>query len=210
VAYGRVVAMAYAENPPGLPDDRLRLLETIAEILVGCVNQRLNRNQPGAEVQPQSQQASQPAVAAESDQDALSRRARRVKFDTTIEILVDGVASTLVDLSVLGAQIVSPVCLRPNRRVQVALPGADGSLTCEARVVWGRVEAARAESPAMYRGGIRFADADPRAMAAFISHHSATDGDSQPDEMPAPVPHSRRQVNVRQGSALNLAESIEG
>ena len=41
VANGRVVAVAYGENPPDHSDELTRLLDTIAETLVGCVNQRL-------------------------------------------------------------------------------------------------------------------------------------------------------------------------
>jgi len=117
LAHGRVIAVAYAENPPGHSDDddRVRVVEMTAQILVGCVNQRLNRNQPSAEPQdaadpqpsaePQRslEQPNTPTVAIESAQYAISRQARRVKINTAVEVLVDGVASTLVDLSALGA-----------------------------------------------------------------------------------------------------------
>lgn len=172
LAYGRVVALAYGENPPGHSDARVQLLETIAEILVGCINLRLNRSQLGGDLQPASQQANGPSVV---DHEPISRKARRVKIDTAVAILVNGVASTLVDLSTSGAQIVSPSCLRPSRGVRLVLPTGSSSLTCEGRIVWARLESARADAPAMYRGGVRFAGADPRALLSFISQHSAAE-----------------------------------
>jgi len=175
LAYGRVVALAYGENPPGHSDDRVLVLETIAEILVGCVNQRLNRNPLPADLQSVPAPAIDPSVATEADRDVVSRRARRVKIDPPVEILLDGAASTLVDVSALGAQVVSPVCLRPNRRVQIVLPHGAESITCQGRIVWARLERPRAEFPALYRAGLRFADADPQTILAFISQHSAAE-----------------------------------
>ena len=172
LAYGRVVAQAYGENPPGHSDARVQLLETIAEILVGCVNLRLNRSQLAGDLQSASPQANGPSVV---DHDPISRKARRVKIDPAVAILVNGIASTLVDLSTSGAQIVSSSCLRPSRGVRLVLPTGNSSLTCEGRIVWARLESARTDAPAMYRGGVRFAGTDPRALLSFISQHSSAE-----------------------------------
>jgi hypothetical protein len=186
LAHGRVIAVAYAENPPGHPhdDDHVRVVEMTAQILVGCVNQRLKGNQPSAEPQdsadpqpaaePQRslEQANTPTVAIESAQYAISRQARRVKINTAIEVLVDGVASTLVDLSALGAQIVSPTALRPNRCVRMVLPNGSSPLNCQGRIVWAQLESPRAESPFVCRAGVRFVDVNPQGITTFISHYS--------------------------------------
>lgn len=177
LAHGRVMAVAYAQNPPGHPLDRVRISETIAEVLVGGVNQRLNRTQssidlePAVEPQRPAQRANTPSEKIESDQYAVSRQARRVKVTGAVEVLIDGVASTLLDLSALGAQIMSPTVLRPNRCVRIALPSASGRLTCEGRIVWAQLESARAQTSAMYRAGVRFVDVNPGDITTLVSQY---------------------------------------
>ena len=170
--------MAYAENPPDYSDDLVRALETVAEILVGCVNQRLNRNQLPVQPQPSTESerlekhASGASTTIESGQYAVSRQARRVKIDSSAEVLVDGIASTLVDVSALGAQIVSPAALRPNRCVRIQLPNGTHRLSCEGRIVWAQLESARADAPATYRAGVRFVDVNLPDITTFVSQYA--------------------------------------
>jgi hypothetical protein len=177
LTHDRVMAVAYAQNPASHPIDRLRMAETTAEILVGCVNQRLSRTQSSIDlessVEPQrsAQPANSPSERDQSDQYAVSRQARRVKVTGAVEVLIDGVASALVDLSALGAQIMSPTALRPNRCVRIALAGASGRLTCEGRIVWAQLESARAQTSAMYRAGVRFVDVNPGAITTLVSQY---------------------------------------
>lgn len=177
LAHGRVMAVAYAQNPADHPVDRLRIAETIAEVLVGCVNQRLSRTESSIDlespVEPKrSSQSASSASERNEDQYAVSRQARRVKVTDAVEVLIDGVTSTLVDLSALGVQIMSPTALRPNRCVRVALAGATGRLTCEGRVVWAQLESTRAQtSAAMYRAGVRFVDVNPGAITTLVSRY---------------------------------------
>ena len=42
-----------------------------------------------------------------------------------VEVAIDGNTATLVDLSIIGAQVVSPTILKPNQRLRMAL--AEGS-----------------------------------------------------------------------------------
>ena len=71
-------------------------------------------------------------------------------------------------------------CRRSYTRLQRVLAAVD-AMPAPAldegfeRVVWARLEPARAESPAVYRAGVRFSDADPRALMTFISQHSAAE-----------------------------------
>ena len=178
LAHDSVMAVAYAQNPMGHPVERLRMSETIAEILVGCVNQRLSRSQSSINLESpvEAQRLPQPANIAsdtiEADQYAVSRQARRVKVTSPVEVLIDGVASTLVDLSALGVQIMSPTALRPNRCVRIALPAASGRLTCEGRVVWAHLESAHAQMSAMYRAGVRFVDVNPTDITTLVSRYA--------------------------------------
>ena len=96
-----------------------------------------------------------------------------MKINSAVEILVDGIASTLVDVSALGAQIVSPTALQPNRSVRIALPSDSGGLTCEGRIVWAQLELPDAEASAIYRAGIRFVDVNPGAITIFVSAHGS-------------------------------------
>ena len=95
-----------------------------------------------------------------------TRRAARVKIEATIEVLVDGNPATLIDLSPVGAQVVSPTILRPNQRVRVSLPGDGGIIRLNATIAW-----AEFELPPQYRAGIEFVDADPDAIDAFAARH---------------------------------------
>lgn len=177
-AQGRVIAVAYAENPPDYSDDLVRALETVAEILVGCVNQRLNRNQLSAQPQPSTeserteQRAGNSSTTIEPGQYAVSRQARRVKINSSTEVLVDGVASTPVDVSALGAQIISPAAMRPNRCVRIQLPNGGNRLNCEGRIVWAQLDSARADAPATYRAGVCFVGINLSAITTFVSQYA--------------------------------------
>ena len=98
-----------------------------------------------------------------------------MKVNSALEILVDGVASRLVDVSALGAQIVSPAALRPNHCVSIALPGGSREITCEGRIVWVQMELSRTEASAIYRAGVRFVDVNPRAITVFVSEHGSAE-----------------------------------
>jgi len=182
LAHGRVLAVVYGETATGHRD--AQVLDTAAEILIGCVNRRLSDSTPAAEPGTLEADERGPSAAAEADvetmlsgaagpQDfAVCRQAGRVKVDGTVEILVDGVTSTLVDVSATGAQVLSPTPLRPNRMVRLVLK--TGALTCGGRVVWARLELPGANAVTQYRAGIQFTDVDPVAIEAFVSRHRQT------------------------------------
>jgi len=51
-----------------------------------------------------------------------TRRAPRYRVRTGVEIQVDGNPASVVDLSAVGAQVVSGTVLRPNQKVRVSIP----------------------------------------------------------------------------------------
>ena len=66
-------------------------------------------------------------VAAPLDQTG-TRRAPRFSIADGVEVQVDGKPAALVNLSLVGAQVVSPTILKPNQRVRFILadkPKAD-------------------------------------------------------------------------------------
>ena len=106
-----------------------------------------------------------PVPAAPLDQRG-TRRAPRFKIVENVEVLVDGNPAMLVDLSVVGAQVVSPTILKPNQRVRMSLPDSSRSLRFSAGVAWAAFEMPK--SGVQYRAGIEFYDADAKGVGKFI------------------------------------------
>src|SRR5262249_32767051 len=69
-----------------------------------------------------------------------TRRAPRFKIATKVDILIDGNLATLIDLSTIGAQVVSPTILKPNQRVRMALTDDLGNVRFNAAVAWASFE----------------------------------------------------------------------
>jgi hypothetical protein len=100
-----------------------------------------------------------------------TRRAPRVRVREGVEIQLDGNPARVVDLSVVGAQVLSAAVLRPNQKLRVALPHDDLVMRFRGAVAWAKFELARGKAPAHYRAGVEFADADPAALEAFCSRN---------------------------------------
>jgi hypothetical protein len=111
-----------------------------------------------------------PAAAAPLDQRG-TRRAPRFKMASSIEVQIDGNPATLVDLSIIGAQVLSPTSLRPNQRVRVTLPNRPKTIRISGGVAWAAFEIPK--GGVRYRAGIEFLDADPTALTRFIDANKA-------------------------------------
>jgi hypothetical protein len=109
--------------------------------------------------------------AAELD-DRGTRRAARYEIDGSAAILVDGTRGTLVDLSALGAQVLTATVLKPNQRVRVALTDDAGTVRCGATVVWAEFEIPKGAAP-RYRVGLDFIAPDTAAIDAYAHRHRA-------------------------------------
>jgi hypothetical protein len=99
-----------------------------------------------------------------------TRRATRFKIGGTVEIVVDGNIATLVDLSTIGAQVVSAIVLRPTQRLRVTLADDHTTIRFNATVAWASFEIPRQTSP-RYRAGLEFIDAEAPAVDAFRRRH---------------------------------------
>lgn len=99
-----------------------------------------------------------------------TRRAPRYRIRGKVEVLVDGNVATLVDLSIIGAQVVSPTILKPNQRVRMALNDDLGNVRFNAAVAWASFEIPPNTGP-RYRAGLAFVDADAPAVDAFCIRH---------------------------------------
>jgi len=98
-----------------------------------------------------------------------TRRAQRVKIVDGVEVLIDGSPAMLIDLSVVGAQVVSPTILRPNQRVRMILPDEERPIRCVAGVAWAAFEMPK--SGPRYRAGIEFFDAESGNLDRFIEQN---------------------------------------
>ena len=120
---------------------------------------------PSARVVPRESRAE--AGAAPLDRRG-TRRAPRVRIRKGVDVLVDGNPASLIDLSTVGAQIVSLAILRPNQRVRVVLPDGRGGLRIPATIAWAAFELPPRRAP-QYRAGVQFESADPAAVQAFCT-----------------------------------------
>ena len=95
-----------------------------------------------------------------------TRRAPRFVVAKGIEVMIDGNPAALINLSVVGAQVVSPTILKPNQRVRVTLPDSVGPIRVMAGVAWAAFEMPK--SGPVYRAGIEFYDAEAGNVERFI------------------------------------------
>ena len=109
-----------------------------------------------------------PAAPSPLDQRG-TRRAPRFKVVENVEVLVDGNPATLVDVSLVGAQVVSVSTLRPNQRLRMSLPHPSRPIRFSAGVAWAAFEMPKGGP--RYRAGIEFYDADSDAVGSFIDTH---------------------------------------
>lgn len=94
----------------------------------------------------------------------------RVRMKEGLTLQIDGKDAALVDLSMGGAQVVSPAVLRPNQKLRVSLP-LEPDARLRATVAWASFELPKGPSPApRYRAGLEFNDAEPR-IAAYIERN---------------------------------------
>ena len=106
-----------------------------------------------------------PATEEKLDQRG-TRRAPRTTMPDGVDVQIDGNAATLIDLSSLGAQVVSPTSLKPSQRIRLVLPDPTQPARCRSAVVWAAFEIPK--GLARYRAGIEFVDADQTLVARFV------------------------------------------
>lgn len=96
-----------------------------------------------------------------------TRRVPRVRVKPGTEVLVDGAIAQLIDLSTMGAQVISPTILKPNQRVRVSLPVPTGARSV-AIVAWALFELPKGKPSPQYRAGLEFASADQGSLQQVI------------------------------------------
>lgn len=96
-----------------------------------------------------------------------TRRAPRHRIREGVEIQLDGNPARVVDLSQVGAQVVSGTILRPNQKVRVSIPNEDFVMRFRGSVAWAKFELPDPSEPPRYRAGVEFTDADAAAVEAY-------------------------------------------
>ncbi len=97
-----------------------------------------------------------------------TRRAPRFKIADNTEVLIDGAPAALVDLSLVGAQVVSTTILKPNQRLRLSLPDGPRPIRFSGGVAWAFFEMPKGKPQPHYRAGIEFFDADTAGVQKFI------------------------------------------
>ena len=95
-----------------------------------------------------------------------SRRAPRVPIREGLKVLVNGDPTSLINLSLIGAQVLSSVALLPNRLVRVALR-EERTSRFNAAIAWAMFERPRTGTEPVYRAGLEFRGAEPRMMQEY-------------------------------------------
>jgi hypothetical protein len=92
-----------------------------------------------------------PPVAAEPPVRPLdwhgTRRAPRHRIRDGVEIQLDGNPAQIVDLSQVGAQVISQTILRPNQRVRVSMPNDDFVMRFRGSIAWAKFELPQPSEP---------------------------------------------------------------
>ncbi len=154
-------------SDPTLADSEIRVMSHDSDYV------RVRRKAGPPTAAPAKLQTSKTAAAAASKTPLDyrgTRRAARIKIAGAVEVRLDGSQATLIDMSTLGAQVVSPTILRPNQRVRMTLPDA-ASVRINGIVAWASFELPRRNTPAQYRAGIEFHGANVEALERFIEEH---------------------------------------
>jgi hypothetical protein len=104
-----------------------------------------------------------------------TRRAPRFLVQNIADALAEGTSVKVVNLSVLGAQIISQPLMRPNQKVKVGLPDAMGAIQLTASVAWSVFEKPAASPAPHFRVGMEFSDATKEALEDYCTRHCIPD-----------------------------------
>ena len=121
--------------------------------------------------------AAAPAAAestAEAELAGLNtRRAPRYLVVEPAEAAADGTTINIVDVSVLGAQVISELVMRPKQRVKITIQESDAGIRVVGRVAWSVFEKMRDHPMPRYRVGMEFDDGTKLELEEFLKKHCA-------------------------------------
>ena len=151
---------AWTTGPRETPPDEAHIANISSTLL-----------RPVAVVIPPVVAATKPSAAA-AVAGSNTRRAPRFPMVDALNAAVEGGQASLVNISVLGAQIVSQPVLRPGQTVKIALPDANEMLRLTAHVAWSWFQQTR-QGATVYRAGISFTDAAQETLDDYCRRYGA-------------------------------------
>ena len=101
-----------------------------------------------------------------------TRRAPRFAIQDNVNVEIDGNAATLVNLSLVGAQVLSAAIIRPNQRVRFVF--TDERSAARIRGVVASVSVELSKGVPHYRAGIEFLNGDQAAVQGIIDARKRT------------------------------------
>lgn len=102
-----------------------------------------------------------------------TRRVPRIRMRRGIDVQIDGATASLIDLSTMGAQVVSQTVLKPRQRVRVVLAVDPYTIRAVGTVAWALFENPKGGLPPQYRAGLEFTTADPEPLLQFCIEQAA-------------------------------------
>jgi len=100
-----------------------------------------------------------------------TRRAPRYLVVEPADAAVDGTTINIVDVSVLGAQVISELVMRPRQRVKITIQEGDAGIRVAGRVAWSVYEKLRDHPLPRYRVGMEFDDGTKQELEEFLKKH---------------------------------------
>jgi hypothetical protein len=114
------------------------------------------------------------AVAAPT-KGANTRRASRFKILESLNAVVENGQATLVNISTLGAQVVSQPALKPTQKIKIALPDGNDTVRLTAHVAWATFEQPQPGTAPHYRAGMEFTDAAQEILEDYCRRNCSQD-----------------------------------
>jgi hypothetical protein len=99
-----------------------------------------------------------------------TRRAPRFPIPGGLGVIADGNIVTIIDLSTVGAQIVSATVMKPRQKLRVTIADEEATLRFNAAVAWAKFEIPPESGP-RYRAGIEFIDVIAADLDLFRIRH---------------------------------------
>jgi len=101
-----------------------------------------------------------------------TRRVPRFPVMDPLAAVVDGKTTSLIDMSVMGAQVVSSPVLKPNQRLRITLPDeGDTVLQVTAHIAWSEFQTSKKSPLPFYRAGLECTDASAQALEEYLKRH---------------------------------------
>jgi hypothetical protein len=157
--------------------ERLRALAQDAEIqfLSKGANGWTTSGNGNGNAAPSPAAAPAAALPAEAELAGLNtRRAPRFLVVEPAEAVIDGTTINIIDASVLGAQVLSELVMRPKQRVKITIQEGDAGIRVAGRVAWSVFEQVK-DRGLRYRVGMEFDDGTKQDLEEFLRKHCSNE-----------------------------------